>query len=75
MPDTLIIEPGMAERQYWRGIWRYRDLFLVLAWRDVVLRYTQTVIGLAWVFIQPLLPMPEFTTVLTLNLSPLTLNP
>jgi lipopolysaccharide transport system permease protein len=67
MTHTLIIEPGMAERQYWRDIWRYRELFLVLAWRDVVLRYTQTVIGLAWAFIRPLLPMPELTTVLTLN--------
>ena len=46
---TLVIEAGLAERHYWRDLWRYRELFLVLAWRDVAVRYKQTVIGVAWV--------------------------
>ncbi|WP_201098317.1 hypothetical protein [Thiocystis minor] len=47
-PDTLIIEAGRAERHYWRDLWRYRELFYVLAWRDSAARYKQAVIGLAW---------------------------
>jgi len=58
MPATrLVIEPGRAERRYWRDLWRYRELFAVLAWRDVAVRYKQTVIGLAWVLLQPLATM------------------
>jgi len=60
---TLIIEPGMAERHYWRDLWRYRELFFVLAWRDVAVRYKQTVIGLAWALIQPLATMFVFTII------------
>ena len=60
---TLIIEPGLAERHYWRDLWRYRELFLVLAWRDVAVRYKQTVIGLAWALLQPLLTMVAFTLI------------
>jgi lipopolysaccharide transport system permease protein len=63
MSQTLIIEPGRAERHYWKDIWRYRELFLVLAWRDVSVRYKQTVIGLAWALIQPLLTMVVFTVI------------
>ena len=59
--STLIIEAGLAERHYWRDLWRYRELFYVLAWRDVSVRYKQTVIGLAWALIQPLLTMVVFT--------------
>ena len=62
-PETLIIEPGLAERHYWRDLWRYRELFFVLAWRDVAVRYKQTIIGLSWVLIQPLLTMIVFTIV------------
>ncbi len=62
-PNILIIEPGLAERHYWRDLWRYRELFLVLAWRDVSVRYKQTIIGLAWALIQPLLTMIVFTIV------------
>lgn len=61
--QTLIIEPGMAERHYWRDLWRYRELFFVLAWRDVAVRYKQTVIGLAWALIQPLATMFVFTII------------
>lgn len=60
---TLIIEPGLAEKHYWRDLWRYRELFLVLAWRDVAVRYKQTVIGLAWALIQPLATMMVFTVI------------
>ena len=62
-PHTLIIEPGRAERHYWRDLWLYRELFFVLAWRDVSVRYKQTVIGLAWALIQPLLTMVVFTII------------
>lgn len=60
---TLIIEPGMAERHYWRDLWHYRELFFVLAWRDIAVRYKQTVIGLAWALIQPLATMLVFTVI------------
>ncbi|HEV2136866.1 MAG TPA: ABC transporter permease [Terracidiphilus sp.] len=60
---TLIIEPGRAERHYWRDIWAYRELFTILAWRDVSVRYKQTAIGVAWALIQPLLTMIVFTIV------------
>lgn len=60
---TLIIEPGLAEKHYWGDLWRYRELFFVLAWRDVSVRYKQTIIGLAWALIQPLLTMVVFTVI------------
>ena len=50
----LIIEAGRAEGQYWRDLWRYRELFYVLAWRDIAVRYKQTAVGVAWALIQPL---------------------
>jgi len=59
----LIIEPGRTERQYWRDLWRYRELFYVLAWRDISVRYKQTVIGVAWAVIQPLLTMLIMTVI------------
>ena len=58
----LIIEPGFAELSYWRDLWNYRELFFVLAWRDVSVRYKQTIIGLLWALIQPLATMIVFTT-------------
>jgi lipopolysaccharide transport system permease protein len=60
---TLIIAPGLADKYYWRDLWRYRELFFVLAWRDVAVRYKQTVIGLAWALIQPLATMIVFTII------------
>jgi lipopolysaccharide transport system permease protein len=59
----LIIEAGRTERQYWRDIWRYRELFYFLAWRDILVRYKQTVIGMAWALIRPFLTMIVFTVV------------
>jgi lipopolysaccharide transport system permease protein len=59
----LIIEPGRAEKNYWRDLWRYRELFVFLAWRDILVRYKQTVIGITWALIRPLLTMIVFTVV------------
>ncbi len=60
---TLVLEPGRADRQYWRDLWRYRELFAILAWRDVSVRYKQTVIGFAWAVIRPFLTMVVFTVI------------
>ncbi len=62
-PPTIVIEAGHTERHYWRDIWRYRELFYFLAWRDILVRYKQTVIGIAWALIRPLLTMIVFTVV------------
>ncbi len=59
----LIIESGQIERQYWQDLWRYRELFYFLSWRDVLVRYKQTVIGMAWALIRPFLGMVVFTVV------------
>src|ERR1700750_2506215 len=59
----LVIEPGRFERRYWGDLWQYRELFQVLAWRDVSVRYKQTVIGAAWALIRPFLAMVVFTIV------------
>ncbi|MGC1272203.1 MAG: ABC transporter permease, partial [Planctomycetaceae bacterium] len=61
--DELILEAGRASRHYWLDLWRYRDLFSILAWRDVSVRYKQTVLGVAWALIQPLLTMIIMTVV------------
>jgi lipopolysaccharide transport system permease protein len=61
--DELVIEAGRAERQYWFDLWRYRELFHILAWRDLAVRYKQTVIGVAWALIRPVLIMIVFTVV------------
>jgi lipopolysaccharide transport system permease protein len=62
-PRHLVLEAGRADRQYWRDLWRYRELFFILAWRDVAVRYKQTVIGLAWAFVRPFMTMVVFTIV------------
>ena len=58
-----ILEAGRAEKNYWRDLWRYRELFQVLAWRDLSVRYKQTVIGVAWAVVRPVLTMLVFTFV------------
>ena len=63
MSDVIIIEAGRAERHYWLDLWRYRELFRVLAWRDLSVRYKQTVIGVLWALIRPLLTMLVFTVI------------
>ena len=62
-PPMLVIEAGRAERQYWRDLWRYRELFYFLAWRDVLVRYKQTAIGIGWALLRPLLTMVIFTLI------------
>ncbi len=59
----LVIEAGHTEKNYWRDLFRYRELFYFLAWRDVLVRYKQTVIGILWAVIRPLLTMIVFTFV------------
>src|SRR5476649_1651130 len=59
----LIIEAGRTERHYWRDLWRYRELFYFLAWRDILVRYKQTVIGVAWAVLRPFLTMVVFTVI------------
>ena len=61
--DFITIEPGCAEKNYWADLWRYRELFLILAWRDVSVRYKQTIIGVAWALIRPFLTMVIFTVI------------
>lgn len=61
--QELIIEAGRTENQYWKDLWRYRELFYFLAWRDILVRYKQTVIGIAWALIRPFLTMVVFTLV------------
>jgi lipopolysaccharide transport system permease protein len=63
MKELTIIEPGRRDRHYWRDLWRYRELFQVLAWRDLSVRYKQTVIGAIWALIRPFLTMVVFTIV------------
>jgi len=59
--SRLIIESGHTERHYWQDLWRYRELFYVLAWRDISVRYKQTVIGVLWAVLQPLIMTAVFT--------------
>jgi len=59
----LIIEPGRLKKNYWNDLWRFRELFLFLAWRDILVRYKQTIIGLAWSLIRPFLTMIVFTVI------------
>ncbi|HZG37633.1 MAG TPA: ABC transporter permease [Nodosilinea sp.] len=59
----LIIEAGRTEKNYWQDIWRYRELFYFLAWRDILVRYKQTAIGVGWALIRPFLTMVVFTVV------------
>ncbi|MBD3852197.1 MAG: ABC transporter permease, partial [Acidobacteria bacterium] len=59
----LVIEAGKANRQYFKDLSSYRELFLFLAWRDILVRYKQTIIGVAWSVLRPLLTMIVFTIV------------
>jgi lipopolysaccharide transport system permease protein len=65
MNDVLIIEAGRTARQYWSDIWRYRELFYVLAWRDMMIRYKQTAVGVLWAFLQPFIPAVITTVIMT----------
>lgn len=59
----LVLEAGRSEKHYWLDIWRYRELFQVLAWRDLSVRYKQTIIGVAWALVRPFLTMLIFTVI------------
>lgn len=59
----LIIEAGRTEKRYWQDLWNYRELFYFLAWRDILVRYKQTAIGIVWALIRPFLTMVVFTVV------------
>jgi len=61
--DELVLEAGRAEAHYWRDLWRYRDLFVFLAWRDLLVRYKQTVFGVLWAVLRPLLTMLVFVVI------------
>jgi homopolymeric O-antigen transport system permease protein len=61
--QEITIEAGRTERQYWKDLWNYRELFYFLAWRDILVRYKQTVIGVLWALLRPLLIMVVFTIV------------
>jgi len=61
--DEFLIRPNQGFAHYWRDLWQYRELFYFLAWRDIAVRYKQTVIGIAWSVIRPVLTMIVFTFV------------
>jgi lipopolysaccharide transport system permease protein len=61
--SEIIIEAGRTEKNYWGDLWRYRELFLILAWRDLSVRYKQTIIGILWAILRPLLTMIVFTVI------------
>ncbi len=60
---VIVLEFGRADRNYWADLWRYRELFLILAWRDLSVRYKQTVIGVVWAILKPLLTMIVLTVI------------
>jgi lipopolysaccharide transport system permease protein len=62
-PTELIIEAGTSTSRYWKDLWAYRELFYFLAWRDVLVRYKQTIIGVAWAVLRPLLTAIVFTVI------------
>ena len=61
--QLLVLEPNRIEKQYWKDLWRYRELFAILAWRDVAVRYKQTAFGVGWALIRPFLSMVVFTVI------------
>lgn len=63
MANKIIIEPGAERKNYWKDLWKFRELFYFLAWRDVLVRYKQAVIGIAWSVIKPLLTILIFAVV------------
>ncbi len=62
-PMEVILEAGRTERNYWRDLWRYRELFQILAWRDFAVRYRQTLVGIAWAGLRPVLTMLVLTVI------------
>ena len=63
MRHKIVIEPGRSEKNYWKDLWRFRELFYILSWRDIKVKYKQTVLGVLWAVLRPLLTMVVFTFV------------
>jgi lipopolysaccharide transport system permease protein len=63
MPRQLVLEPGRSQTHYWRDLWAYRELFAILAWRDISVRYKQTVLGVIWALLRPFITMVIFTII------------
>lgn len=61
--NQIVIEPGKTGYQYWRDVWEYRELLYILSWRDLRVRYKQTIIGLLWALIRPATTLLVFTIV------------
>ena len=61
--EEIVVEAGRLGRLYWQDLWRHRELILFLAWRDIAVRYKQTVLGVAWSAVRPLVSMVVFTVV------------
>jgi lipopolysaccharide transport system permease protein len=61
--EEILIEPGKSFKNYWRDLWRYRELFYILAWKDVAVRYKQTVAGAGWALVQPFMSMVIMTVI------------
>src|SRR5579871_6753724 len=59
--SLIVVEAGQGERGYWQDVWRFRELFFFLSWRDILVRYKQTVIGVLWAVIRPILTTIVFT--------------
>ncbi len=56
----IVITPESVNAHYWKDVWSFRSLFYILAWRDVAVRYKQTVIGLLWAVLRPALTIAVF---------------
>ena len=63
MSFRIVLEKGRTEKNYWKDLWNYRELFYILSWRDIKVRYKQTTIGVLWAIIRPLLTMIVFAFV------------
>ena len=61
--NIIILERNSKKNNYWKDIWQYRELFYILAWRDISVRYKQTVFGVLWAILRPFLTMLAFTIV------------
>jgi len=61
--NITLLENGRAAKDYWRDFWRHRELLMFMIWRDIIVRYKQTVVGASWVLIRPFLTMVVFTFV------------
>ena len=60
---VTVISPGVREADYWQDVWRHRELIVFLAWRDMLVRYKQTVLGISWTVIKPLATILVYTFV------------